>query len=102
MDRPAAQRWFRAAAERGHAHAQMMLGRYLARALAGERNSDEARVWLERALAQGLTDAESDLASLPPAAAAPAVAAPASSGPPASAASAAPATAPLGREMAEN
>ena len=38
------------AAERGHAYAQMMLGRYLARGLAGERDFDRARIWLERAL----------------------------------------------------
>ena len=57
-DRPAAQRWFRAAAERGHGHAQMMLGRYLARGLAGERDPAEARIWLERAVAQGLPEAK--------------------------------------------
>ena len=91
-NRPEAQKWFRAAAERGHAHAQMMLGRYLTRALAGERNTDEARTWLERAVAQGLTEAECDLAGLPP----PTAAAPAAAVP------AAPAAAPLGREMAEN
>ena len=36
-DRPQAQRWFRPAAELGHAHAQMMLGRYLAAGVAGQR-----------------------------------------------------------------
>jgi TPR repeat protein len=65
-DRPVAQRWFRAAAERGHPYAQMMLGRYLARNLAGEQNFDQARTWLERAVAQGLQDARADLAALPP------------------------------------
>ena len=50
-----------AAAERGHAYAQMMLGRYLARGLAGERDPDRARVWLERALAQGLQEARTTL-----------------------------------------
>ena len=64
-DRPVAQRWFRAAAERGHPYAQMMLGRYLARNLAGEQNIEAARVWFERAVAQGLQDAKADLASLP-------------------------------------
>jgi TPR repeat protein len=64
MDRPAAQRWFRAAAEAGHAHAQMMLGRYLARNLAGEHDPEQARVWLERALAQGLEETRADLAAL--------------------------------------
>jgi TPR repeat protein len=44
----------------------MMLGRYLARGLGGERNPEEARVWLEKAKAQGLRDAEVDLAALPP------------------------------------
>ena len=65
-DRVAAQRWFRAAAERGHPYAQMMLGRYLARNLAGEQNIVEARRWSERAVAQGLQDAKADLAALPP------------------------------------
>ena len=44
----------------------MMLGRYLARGLAGERDFDRARIWLERALAQGLQEARNDLAALPP------------------------------------
>jgi TPR repeat protein len=43
----------------------MMLGRYLARGLAGERDPDRARVWLERAVAQGLQEARNDLATLP-------------------------------------
>ena len=46
----------------------MMLGRYLARGLAGERDAERARVWLERALAQGLQEARNDLAALPPSA----------------------------------
>jgi hypothetical protein len=66
-DRVAAQRWFRAAAERGHPYAQMMLGRYLARKLAGEQNIEEARRWTERAVAQGMQEAKADLAALPPA-----------------------------------
>ena len=65
-DRVVAQRWFRAAAERGHPYAQMMLGRYLARKLAGEQDIEEARRWTERAVAQGLQDAKADLAALPP------------------------------------
>jgi TPR repeat protein len=65
-DRASAQHWFHEAAERGHAYAQMMLGRYLARGLAGERDFDRARVWSERALAQGLQEARADLATLPP------------------------------------
>jgi len=36
-DRRTAQEWFRAAAERGHGHAQLMLGRYLASAQQGSR-----------------------------------------------------------------
>jgi hypothetical protein len=31
---------------------------------AGERNLEEAQLWLERAIAQGIPDAESDLAAL--------------------------------------
>jgi uncharacterized protein len=66
-DRVAAQRWFRAAAERGHPYAQMMLGRYLARKLGDELNIEEARRWTERAIAQGMEEAKADLAALPPA-----------------------------------
>jgi uncharacterized protein len=40
-----------------------MLGRYLASA-AAERDPMEARRWFEKALAQGIPDAESDLAEL--------------------------------------
>ena len=64
LDRVTAQRWFRAAAELGHGQAQLMLGRYLATGAAGEHDADEARDWLERAAAQGIADAESDLAEL--------------------------------------
>jgi hypothetical protein len=66
MDRTVAQRWFRDAAERGHPYAQMMLGRYLSRNLAGELDIPQARRWLERAVAQGLQEAKADLAALPP------------------------------------
>jgi uncharacterized protein len=65
VDRRVAQRWFRAAAERGHGHAQMMLGRYLVSGAAGALNPVEGRLWLERAVAQGITDAEPDLAAPP-------------------------------------
>jgi TPR repeat protein len=77
-DRPQAQAWFRQAAERGHAHAQMMLGRYLSRGLGGQQDAAQARVWLEKALAQGLSEAQGDLDALPQteAAAMPALAAP--------------------------
>ena len=68
MDRELAQNWFRAAAEKGHAHARMMLGRYLARGLAGPADPVQARRWLEQARDQGVTEAEGDLATLPPAA----------------------------------
>ena len=64
-DRAAAEKWFRQAAERGHAHAQMMLGRYLARGLAGNQSPTEARFWLQKALAQGLQEAQADLDALP-------------------------------------
>jgi TPR repeat protein len=53
------------AAKRGHAYAQMMLGRYLARGLADERDIHQARMWLERAVGQGLAEANGDLATLP-------------------------------------
>jgi TPR repeat protein len=57
MDRAKAQRWFRAAAELGHGHAQLMLSRYLGSGAAGESNPVEARLWLQRAVAQGISDA---------------------------------------------
>jgi TPR repeat protein len=41
-----------------------MLGRYLANGAAGERNREEAREWLERAVSQGISEAEPDLANL--------------------------------------
>jgi len=66
MDRGEAQRWFRLPAEREHPYAQMMLGRYLARGLAGEHDVAQARRWLERAVAQGLKEAHRDMAALPP------------------------------------
>ncbi len=64
-DRKAAQGWFQRAAERGHPYAQLMLGRYLARGLAGERDLAAARHWLEQARARGVAEAEADLAGLP-------------------------------------
>jgi TPR repeat protein len=70
-DRPGAERWFRLAAPRGHAFAQLMLGRYMARGLVGEPNIEEARFWFTQALGQGLAEAQTDLAGLPPAASAP-------------------------------
>jgi TPR repeat protein len=62
--RQTAQRWFRAAAELGHGHAQLILARYLASGAAGERNPAEARLWLERAIAQRIPEAETDLAEI--------------------------------------
>ena len=44
--------------------AQLMLGRYLADGAAGEFNREEAREWLERAVEQGVSEAETDLADL--------------------------------------
>ena len=59
--RTAAQDWFRQAAERDHPYAALMLGRYLARGLAGTTNLVESRRWLEAARAAGVTGAELDL-----------------------------------------
>jgi TPR repeat protein len=41
-----------------------MLARYLISGAAGEKSPTEARVWLERAVAQGVPEAESDLAEM--------------------------------------
>ena len=64
-DRAIARRWFTAAAERGHGQAQLMLGQIsrprAPRASATER---KGRTWLERAVAQGVSEAETDLADL--------------------------------------
>jgi TPR repeat protein len=64
MDREAAQRRFQAAAELGHGPAQLMLARYLANGAVGQRNLSQACLWLERASAQGVFDADRDLADL--------------------------------------
>jgi TPR repeat protein len=39
-----------------------MLGRYLSRGLAGERNPMAGRLWLERAAAHGIQEAAEELA----------------------------------------
>jgi hypothetical protein len=41
-----------------------MLGRYLAEGAAGESNPAEARSWFEQAAAQGIEEAQADLAAL--------------------------------------
>jgi TPR repeat protein len=41
-----------------------MLGRYLTNGLAGELDPEEGRLWLERAAAQGVPEAESEVAAL--------------------------------------
>jgi hypothetical protein len=58
------ERWFRAAAERGRGQVQLMLGRYLAEGAAGEPNPAEARLGFEQAAAQGIEEAQADLAAL--------------------------------------
>jgi uncharacterized protein len=42
----------------------MMLGRYLSSGAEGDPDDEEGRLWLERAVAQGIADAEPDLAAL--------------------------------------
>ena len=42
-----------------------MLGRYLVAGVVDPPNLLEAREWLEQAVAQGIAEAQSDLASLP-------------------------------------
>ena len=71
-DRPAAQEWFRRAAEKGHPYALLMLGRYLARGLAGVTDLAQARRCLEQARAAGAAEAAEELARLPPMGVAPA------------------------------
>jgi TPR repeat protein len=44
--------------------AQLMLGRYLKSGAAGDRDPVEARLWLERAITQGVPEAEADLVQL--------------------------------------
>ncbi|MGH7118720.1 MAG: tetratricopeptide repeat protein [Acetobacteraceae bacterium] len=63
-DRPAAQPWYLAAAGHGHAHAELMLGRYLAHGAAGDPDAERARAWLARALRQSLAEARADLDAL--------------------------------------
>jgi TPR repeat protein len=64
INHKAAQEWFAAAAERGHRHAQLMLGRYLSKGIAGDHDSAAARIWLERAAAHGLQEASDELAEI--------------------------------------
>jgi TPR repeat protein len=44
---------------------EVMLGRYLTRGLAGDIDLVEGRRWLERAVEQGITEAELDLGTVP-------------------------------------
>jgi TPR repeat protein len=46
----------------------MVLGRYLARGLAGQRDRESARKWFTRALEGGIADAQVELDALPAAA----------------------------------
>jgi TPR repeat protein len=64
MDRAAAFRWFRQAAERSHPQAQLMLGRYLRLGLSGPPDIAEARIWFTRALDGGLGEAATELAQI--------------------------------------
>jgi TPR repeat protein len=64
-DLPTAQCWFRDAAEHGHGHAQLILGRFLLSGAAGDLEPAEGRRWLERAAAKGIADTELDLAASP-------------------------------------
>ena len=64
-NRVSAQNWFRQAAERGHSYGQLMLGRYLARGMAGSTDLLEARRWLQSARGAGVIEAELELARLP-------------------------------------
>ena len=41
-----------------------MLGRYLAEGAAGKPDPSEARLWFEQATAQGIEEAQADLAAL--------------------------------------
>ena len=48
-----------------HGQAQLMLGRYLAEGAAGEFDPTQARSWFEQAVAQGIEEAQADLAAMP-------------------------------------
>jgi TPR repeat protein len=61
-DRAAAVRWFHAAAERGHGMAQLMVGRYRLRGLAGPPDPVTGRCWIEAAAASGISAAVAALA----------------------------------------
>ncbi|MBS1050119.1 tetratricopeptide repeat protein [Gluconobacter japonicus] len=63
-NRVEAQKWFMKAAQLGNGLAQLMLGRYLIRGLAGVTDLQEGRKWLEHAKAQGIADAEAELINL--------------------------------------
>jgi TPR repeat protein len=59
-----ARSWFRLAAERGNAGAQLELGCLLAEEAAGECDRADAEKWLSAALASGLDDARAPLDKL--------------------------------------
>jgi TPR repeat protein len=63
-DREAAARYYRAAAERRHSAAQLMLGRYLLQGLAGEKDPVQGRFWLQQAADGGSEQAARELAAL--------------------------------------
>lgn len=64
IDQRTAQKWFMAAAKRGHGQGELMIGRYLSKGIAGERNLEAGRLWLKRAVAHGVDEANEDLAEL--------------------------------------
>ena len=64
IDDKEARRWFTQAAERGHPIAALMLARYAARGLGGDRNFDAARWWYSHAASLGVPNAADELATL--------------------------------------
>ena len=64
QDRVTAQKWFHAAAEKGNAAAQLMMGRYLAQGLAGQQDTKQAKLWYQKAAAQDIADAVNELEAL--------------------------------------
>jgi uncharacterized protein len=65
-DRAQALAWYRAAAEKGHPLAALMLGRYLAKGIATPADPEGAKRWFLQALNAGVTDAQGDLDLLTP------------------------------------
>ncbi|CCT59343.1 hypothetical protein APA386B_1252 [Acetobacter pasteurianus 386B] len=59
-----ARSWFQQAAEGGHGLAQLMMGRYLANGIGGDKDLEGARAWYRKAEKQNVLQASIELSKL--------------------------------------